>query len=111
MARPRRRSRRPPSCSPTSPGGEYQPVFTPEERAEVRIELIQFAKDDQRVLAGAEVGSLTVQGDRWSDLDLTFGLVPGAGRHEVLDGWSVELNRRWGAVQLFALESVGTVYR
>jgi hypothetical protein len=36
--------------------------------------LLRVAEEDERVVAGAAVGSLAVDGgDRFSDLDLTFG--------------------------------------
>jgi hypothetical protein len=87
-------------------------VFTVEERARIRSDLIDFAKQDPRVVAGAEVGSLTIDaGDRWSDLDLTFGLTDETEPAEVLDGWTVELGRRWDAVRLFDLAVPPTLYR
>jgi len=87
-------------------------VFTVEQRAEVREALIAMAQGDPRIVAGAEVGSLTTGlGDRWSDLDLTFGLTPGADPRDVLADWSSQLAARWGAVELFDLVSVDTLYR
>ena len=52
-------------------------VFTVEERNRIRDRILEMAKSDERVVAGAVVGSLaTGEGDRWSDLDLTFGVSP-----------------------------------
>lgn len=92
-------------------------MFTVEERGRVRAALIELAQSDRRVVAGAEVGSLSGVaeaaglGDRWSDLDLTFGLEPGVSPVDVLDDWAVTLRERWGAVRLFDLQSVETLYR
>jgi hypothetical protein len=92
-------------------------MFTVEERGEVRAALIELARSDARVVAGAEVGSLSGAveaaglGDRWSDLDLTFGLEPGVSPVDVLDDWAGALAERWGAVRLFDLQSVDTLYR
>src|SRR5437764_3812496 len=49
-------------------------VFTVEQRDALRDRLLRLAEEDERVVAGAAVGSLAVDGgDRFSDLDLTFG--------------------------------------
>ena len=93
-------------------------MFTVEERERVRAALIEFARQDARVIAGAEVGSLTgpagaagVGGDRWSDLDLTFGLAAGVEPRALLDDWAAVLAAEWDAVALFDLTSVATLYR
>src|SRR6266540_5370045 len=50
-------------------------VFTVEQRDALREHLLRLAEEDERVVAGAAVGSLAVDGgDRFSDLDLTFGI-------------------------------------
>jgi len=36
--------------------------------------VLALARNDPRVVAGALLASLTQGGDRWSDLDLTFGV-------------------------------------
>jgi hypothetical protein len=93
-------------------------MFTVEDRSRVRAALIEFAQQDERVVAGAEVGSLTgaagaagVGGDRWSDLDLTFGLAPGVEPRALLDDWTTFLAAKWDAVALFDLQSMATLYR
>jgi hypothetical protein len=64
------------------------------------------------VVAGAEVGSLAVGGgDRWSDLDLTFGVAEGVHVDEVLEDWTLRLADELDAVQLFDLPSGGAIYR
>jgi hypothetical protein len=50
-------------------------VFTVEFRERVRDRVLELARNDARVVAGAAVGSSALGGgDRWSDLDLTFGV-------------------------------------
>src|SRR5206468_762428 len=50
-------------------------VFTIEQRDALRERVLSLAMDDDRVVAGAVVGSLAVDaGDRFSDLDMTFGV-------------------------------------
>lgn len=56
-------------------------LFTPEYRDSVRGRVLALAESDARVVAAAEVGSQAGAsgGDRWSDLDLTFGVDGAAG--------------------------------
>ena len=50
-------------------------MFTVEQRDLLLERLLRLAEEDERVVAGAAVGSLAVdEGDRFSDLDLTFGI-------------------------------------
>jgi hypothetical protein len=46
------------------------PVFSVEDRQRVHDRVLELAAADDRVVAGAVVGSLADGGDRWSDLDL-----------------------------------------
>jgi hypothetical protein len=87
-------------------------VFTVEKRNALRARLLQLAEEDERVVAGAAVGSLAVgSGDRFSDLDLTFGIADGAAVADVLDGWTLTLTEELHAVQLADLEAGPTIYR
>jgi hypothetical protein len=62
-------------------------VFTVEQRDALRQRVLRLAEEDDRFVAGALVGSLAVDGgDRFSDVDLTFGVtdeVRGRRRHQV----------------------------
>jgi hypothetical protein len=87
-------------------------VFTVEERDRVRERVLEMASSDSRVTAGAVIGSLAVDGgDRWSDLDLTFGVADGVPVGEVLAGWTRDLAQELDAVHLFDLPSQSTIYR
>jgi hypothetical protein len=87
-------------------------VFTVEERDRVRDRLLQIAQADARIVAGAEIGALAQGGgDRWSDLDLTFGLANGASADTVLSDWTAEVASEFGAVHLFDLPFRTTIYR
>ena len=89
-----------------------RPVFSVEERDRVRDRLLEMARADRRVVAGAMVGSLALGGgDRWSDLDLTFGLAPGSKAADLLAEWARDLEREFGAVHLFDLPFLSTIYR
>ena len=51
-------------------------MFTVEDRDRLRDWVVGMASSDRRVVAGAVLGSLAHdEGDRWSDLDLTFAVV------------------------------------
>lgn len=70
------------------------------------------ARDDERVVAGAIVGSLALGGgDRFSDLDLTFGIAGTASVAAVLDDWTRTLVDELQAVPLVDLERGSTMYR
>ncbi|HXM55826.1 MAG TPA: hypothetical protein VOB72_10595 [Candidatus Dormibacteraeota bacterium] len=86
-------------------------AFTIEERERVREALVEMARRDARVVAAAAVGSSARGGDRWSDLDLTFGLAAGLPLAAVLDEWTSELAERFDAVPLFDLPFLSSVYR
>ena len=87
-------------------------MFRVEDRNRVRDHVLDRAKTDARVVAGAVVGSLaTSEGDRWSDLDLTFGVADGAALPEVLDDFTVDLGREFNATHLFDLSSGAAIYR
>jgi hypothetical protein len=87
-------------------------MFTTEERDRVRESLLAMARADNRVVAGAEVGaSAQGGGDRWSDLDLAFGLGDGARAVDVFGDWTADLGEIYGAVQLFDLPFASSLFR
>jgi hypothetical protein len=87
-------------------------VFTPQERDRVHKQILAWAGDDARVVAGAVVGSLAHQpGDRFSDIDLTFGVRNDCPISDVLEDWSRKLIADFEAVRLFDLPAGGALYR
>ena len=88
-------------------------MFTVEQRDALRERVLRLAEEDERVVAGAAVGSLAVDGggDRFSDLDLTFGVADQVTVAEVLYDWTRTLVDECGAVQLADLERAPTIYR
>jgi hypothetical protein len=87
-------------------------VFTVEQRDALREHVLALAEQDGRVVAGAAVGSLAVDGgDRFSDLDLTFGIAEHLTVAEVLDDWTRTLIGERDAVHLVDLERGPTTYR
>lgn len=87
-------------------------MFTIEERNHVRDYVLQLAAADARVVAGAVVGSLALSdGDRWSDLDLTFGVAEGVSIFDVLEEWTRSITEKFDAAHLFDLPSGPSIYR
>jgi hypothetical protein len=87
-------------------------VFTVEQRDALRYDVLRLAEEDERVVAGAAVGSLAVDaGDCFSDLDLTFGIADHVPVADVLDDWTGTLIGELGAVHLADLEHGPTTYR
>jgi hypothetical protein len=87
-------------------------VFTVEQRDALRDRLLRLAEEDERVVAGAAVGSLAVDGgDRFSDLDLTFSIADHVPVADVLKDWTRTLIDELAAVHLADLERGPTTYR
>lgn len=87
-------------------------MFTIADRNRLRDHVLARAKADGRVVAGAVVGSLaTSEGDRWSDLDLTFGVADGIAVSDVLEDFTSDLAREFHATPLFDLPSGAAIYR
>lgn len=87
-------------------------MFSVAERNRVRDRVLTLASSDARVVAGAVVGSLALsEGDRWSDLDLTFAVTDGVDLSGVLADWTQALGDEFDAVHLFDLVAGPSVYR
>jgi hypothetical protein len=87
-------------------------VFTVQQRDALREHLLRLAEEDEHVVAGAAVGSLAVDGgDRFSDLDLTFGIADHVPVGDVLNDWTRRLIDELDAVHLADLERGPTIYR
>jgi hypothetical protein len=87
-------------------------VFTPEERERLREELIAAAKADERISGVAITGSAARDAlDRWSDIDLAFGIADPARLREALGDWTEQMHREHGAVHHFDATRGSWVYR
>jgi hypothetical protein len=92
--------------------GYHRRMFTAQQREALLERMLALADDDERVVAGALVGSLAVDaGDRYSDVDLTFAVDDEAKVAVVLDGWTRTLIDELGAVYLADLTRGPTTYR
>jgi hypothetical protein len=74
-------------------------MFTAGERAKLRSELLARASGDPRLSGVAITGSAaTGSEDRWSDIDLAFGVSEGAGLPDVLSDWTAYMYDRNSAL-------------
>src|SRR5262245_28110663 len=87
-------------------------MFTVEQRQHVQDRILEMANADGRVVAGAVVGSLAIgDGDRWSDLDLTFGVNDAIPIRDVLEEWTKRIVGEFDAAILFDLPFGSSIYR
>src|SRR5947209_18955267 len=87
-------------------------MFSIADRNHVRARALQHAAQDPRVVSGAVVGSLAVaDGDRWSDLDPTFGVADDVSPLDVLEDWTNAIISEFDAARLFDLPSGPSIYR
>ena len=87
-------------------------MFTPTERDQVRDRVLEIARGDDRVVAAALVGSLAQgEGDRWSDIDLSFAVRDDVSVSDVVEDWTTTLTGNLGAVELLDLVVGPILYR
>jgi hypothetical protein len=87
-------------------------MFSPKYRDLVRDHVLRLANADDRVTAAAVVGSLALdEGDRWSDLDLTFAVADDFSIFDVLEDWTRDIVQEFDAAHLFDLPSGTSIYR
>jgi hypothetical protein len=87
-------------------------LFRPEDRERVQRSLLARAEADTRVVAAAVVGS-EAEGrtDRFSDIDLTFGVQSGVPVEGVLADWTEAVRAEMDGLDLFDLHVGSTTYR
>ena len=87
-------------------------MFTADYRDRARRRLVEVARSDSRIESGAAVGgSALPETDRWSDIDLAFGLTGGTSIDAVVADWTRLVEDEFGAVMLFDLRSRSWIYR
>ena len=87
-------------------------LFSVEERTRIRERVLEMAASDKRIVAGAIVGSMALSdGDRFSDLDLTFGVADEFSMYEVLEEWTRQIVKEFDAAHLFDVTSGASIYR
>ncbi len=87
-------------------------MYTPDERARLRAEILEWAANDGRISGGAVTGSAAAgREDPWSDIDLAFGVAEDGGLREVLDDWTRRMYDRCGAADHTDIHAGPWVYR
>jgi hypothetical protein len=87
-------------------------MFTVEQRDQMRERIVEIARADPRVTAGALVGSSASDAqDLWSDIDITFGIADGVSIQTVLDDWTALFGRDFGALHYWDLPAGPSIYR
>jgi hypothetical protein len=87
-------------------------MFTVEFRDYVRHRVLELARADPRVTGGALTGSTALGAeDKWSDIDVAFGIADGNRLEAVLDDWTQALDQEFSVVNHFDLRSGKRIYR
>lgn len=87
-------------------------MFTVEERDGLRRELLECAAQDRRISGAAITGSAAAGSeDRWSDIDLAFGVRDAADLPAVLSGWTAHMYGQHHALHHCDVRSGEWVYR
>jgi hypothetical protein len=87
-------------------------MFTPQERDRLRSSLLEYAGSDRRITGAAITGSVAAGlEDRWSDIDLAFGVATAAGLPNVLSDWTAHMYHRHLAVHHLDVTSGEWIYR
>src|SRR5690242_9286013 len=93
-----------PSCFPR--------MFTQDERAQLRAELLDAAARDPRLSGAAITGSAAAGNeDEWSDIDLAFGVAAGADLQDLLLQWTARMYDQHGALHHHDVRAGAWVYR
>ena len=86
-------------------------IFTPEEREQLRDELISAARKDPNLCGAAHTGSAaTGRLDHWSDIDLALCLKPTASYEQLVAAWTERLYQH-GAVAHMDVMRGATLFR
>jgi len=87
-------------------------MFTIEFRDYVRHRVLELARTDSRVTGGALTGSTALgSGDKWSDVDVAFGIADAHSLETVLDDWTRVLDQEFSVVNHFDLRVGKRIYR
>lgn len=87
-------------------------MYTPHEREALRAELIALSREDPRITGGALTGSASVgREDRYSDIDLAFGVRTPADVLAVLDDRTSWMRQRHDLVDYLDVKAGAWVYR
>jgi hypothetical protein len=97
---------------PCEAAARLRAVFTSGQRDALRRQLLELAEKDLRITGAAVTGSAADgREDRWSDIDLFFGVADHVALAAVVSEWSGYLYGELGALHHFELTVSGAVYR
>jgi hypothetical protein len=87
-------------------------MFTAEYRSKLRAELLDVAAADKRITGGAITGSAANdREDRWSDIDLAFGVGNPGELSAVLSDWTTRMYGQHGALHHVDVVAGAWTYR
>ena len=87
-------------------------MFTPQERQGLRSDLLEAAASDRRITGGAITGSAAGgREDRWSDIDLAFGVGNESDMPNVLSDWTARMYDQHLALHHLDVASGPWIYR
>jgi hypothetical protein len=87
-------------------------VFTPDERARLRSNLLDYAAHDPRISGAAITGSAAAgREDSWSDIDLAFGVREAGELPNVLTDWTALMYDQHAALHHLDIRAGGWIYR
>jgi hypothetical protein len=87
-------------------------MFTAEERDRLRCDLLEYAASDRRISGAAITGSAAgASEDRWSDIDLAFGVADAIQLPNVLADWTTRMYRQHRALHHLDMVFGAWVYR
>ena len=87
-------------------------MFTSDQRDGVRRQLLGLAEKDPRITGAAVTGSAADgREDRWSDIDLFFGVADDVALETVVSDWTDHLYGELAALHHFELKVPAAVYR
>ncbi len=74
-------------------------MFSSTDRSALSNALVDSARNDPRITGAAVTGSAAVGGgDKWSDVDLAFGVASGTDRAQLIAAWTARMYEEHGAV-------------
>lgn len=87
-------------------------MFTADERERLRSELLERAAKDERISGAAITGSAAAsREDRWSDIDLAFGVRDAGELPNVLSDWTAHIYEQHGALHHLDVNAGAWIYR
>jgi hypothetical protein len=87
-------------------------MFTPEQRSRLRSDLLEHAAKDQRISGAAITGSAAAESeDKWSDIDLAFGLADSGDQQSVLSDWTSYMYEKHSALHHLDVAAGMWIYR